>query len=497
LFRVKAVPQLPVWLGSYLVREKLCLPGERILVAVSGGPDSTALLHLLARLAPDLGLSLGVAHFNHGLRGAASREDARFVARLAGELGFPFYVGQGEVAAWSRTRHISRQMAARELRRTYLQETRRSHGYQKIALGHTAEDQVELFFLRLLRGSGLAGLKGMWPVSPDGLVRPLLAVGKEPILAWLHHEGLPYREDASNQSRRYLRNRVRLDLIPQLAETYNPRLREAVWRLMALLQEDERLLQEETARWWPKAVAGSSPELVRLSLPTLLDLPPGLRGRLLQAATGRVGGDQSLTTSHLESLLALAQSRQSGGQLSLPGCIAARAGAELHLMPPLPPPPSRSHLVRLEAPGTAETASGWCWEAARLSWPAASWSRSPEVAWLDAAHVDFPLEFRAPQPGDRFWPAGAPGTRKLQDFLVDRKIPRWLRPYLPLAVSRGQVLWVAGVGTAQTVQIGADTREAIMLRLLPAAPEARRVWEYLLALVPQGSLKATSGKTGW
>ena len=235
---------------------KACLrTGDRVLVAVSGGPDSVALLHLLVRLAPELGLDLGLAHFDHGLRGEDSRADADFVADLARRLGLPCHQGRGQVRDAARRDKVSLQMAARKLRLQFLQDTRRGHGYAKLALGHTADDQVELFWLRLLRGAGLEGLKGMWPATPEGLVRPLLAVGKAVLLAWLEQEALPYRLDASNLSRAYLRNRVRLDLLPHLTRSYNPRLAQTIWRTQSLLQEDERFLARDTAAAWDRVAA--------------------------------------------------------------------------------------------------------------------------------------------------------------------------------------------------------------------------------------------------
>ena len=238
---------LPEWVLAYARRERLFTPGDRVLVAVSGGPDSVALLHLLVRLAPELGLDLGVAHFDHGLRGEDSRGDAGFVADLARRLGLPCHLDRGEVRAAARRDKVSIQMAARKLRLQFFQDIRRRHGYAKLALGHTADDQVELFWLRLLRGAGLEGLKGMWPATPEGLVRPLLAVGKAVLLAWLEQEALPYRVDVSNLSRAYLRNRVRLDLLPHLTRGYNPRLAQTIWRTQTLLQEDERLLARDAA----------------------------------------------------------------------------------------------------------------------------------------------------------------------------------------------------------------------------------------------------------
>ena len=240
-------------------------------------------------------------------------------------------------------------MAARKLRLQFLQDTRRGHGYARLALGHTADDQVELFWLRLLRGAGLEGLKGMWPATPEGLVRPLLAVGKAVLLAWLDQEALPYRLDASNLSRAYLRNRVRLDLLPHLTRGYNPRLAQTIWRTQSLLQEDERLLARDTAAAWDRVAERLAADCFALDLNRFFSLEPALQRRVLRAGVARLGADVSLTAPQVASLLALAGSERSGGLISLgkegETVQVARAGAVLHIMAALPDPPREATLL--------------------------------------------------------------------------------------------------------------------------------------------------------
>ncbi|OGP69791.1 MAG: tRNA lysidine(34) synthetase TilS [Deltaproteobacteria bacterium RBG_13_58_19] len=473
---------LEQWLRAYVRQDDLFSPGDRVLVAVSGGPDSVALLHLLKRLEAEWGLALGVGHFDHGLRGRESREEAAFVADLARGLGLPFYLGQGDVAHQARTRKTSVQAAARQLRLHFLNETCRSQGYQKLALGHTADDQVELFFLRLLRGTGPEGLKGMWPATPAGVVRPLLAVGKEVILAWLEEESLVYREDSSNLSRRYLRNRLRLDLLPELTRRYNPQLKKAVWRSMALLQEQERLLAQETARVWPTVARTLTPDFIALKLPELFQLPTGWQKRLLRVALGKFLVDQEITMAQVANLLALAQGRKSGGLIPRKDCQVARAGGELHFWRPLPAPPTGAVTLFPASRPQVESAEGWRWQCRTLPQPPSPLP-GPEAhtAWLDADRVTFPLEMRYFRPGERFWPLGAPGPKKLQDFLVNSKIPRWLRGHLPLVVSAGEIIWVAGLRLAETVKLTSLTQNALELKISPNNPYTNRVWETLLA----------------
>lgn len=483
-----AAGDLPEWVLTYARREGWFAAGDRVLVAVSGGPDSVALLHLLVRLAPELRLDLGVAHFDHGLRGEDSRADADFVAGLARRLGLPCHQGCAQVRDAARREQVSLQMAARKLRLQFLQETRHGHGYDKLALGHTADDQVELFWLRLLRGAGLEGLKGMWPATPGGLVRPLLAVGKAVLLAWLEQESLPYRLDASNLSRAYLRNRVRLDLMPYLARGYNPRLAQTIWRTQRLLQDDERLLAREAAAAWDRVARRLAGDCFALDLDRFFCLEPALQRRVLRTGVARLGADLTLTAPQVAALMALAGGERSGGLISLgkegENVQAARSGRALHLMKALPDPAPEATLLP-DSPAAVDSPAGWRWRISRRACrPGDPWP-PPEVAWLNPARVSLPLTARGWQPGDRFWPLGAPGPKKLQDFLVDAKIPRWLRPHIPLvAAAGGEIVWVAGVRIADPVKLQPDKGEALEITLAPANADTARIWEILRRVRP-------------
>ncbi len=474
----------------FALDENLFEPDNRVLVAVSGGPDSVAMLHLLLKIVPEWRLCLGLAHFDHGLRGEVSREEARFVADLARDLELAFHGGKGDVRGLAKSEKISLQMAARRLRLGFLENVRREHAYDRVALGHTADDQVELFFLRLLRGAGSEGLKGMWPATPQGLVRPLLGVGKVVLLAWLHQEQLPYREDQSNLSRNYLRNRVRLDLLPHLQRDYNPRLKAAVWRLMTHLQEDERLLAETTDGALNTVGRWLTHDWLALSIPPLLALPPALRARLLRRSLGRFLSHQEITSTQVKTLLALARGERSGGTMTCGACQVARAGQELHFFPPLPPPP-RPQASLLPALGTMESPAGWRLIVRSLSEPRPDrHPLSPALMWLDQDQVSFPLSLRSVLPGDRFWPEGAQGARKMQDFLVDAKIPRWLRPHLPVVADAGGIIWLPGLRLAEPVKLTPATSRVLELVISPATPDTTRIWDLLMAWITPGSKKA-------
>jgi len=480
-----AAGDLPEWVLVYARREQLFTSGDRVLVAVSGGPDSVALLHLLVRLGPMLGLDLGVAHYDHGLRGEDSRADADFVADLARSLDLPCHLGKGEVRAAAQRDKVSLQMAARKLRLQFFRDLRRDHAYTRVALGHTADDQVELFWLRLLRGAGLEGLKGMWPATSEGLVRPLLAVGKAVLLAWLKQEPLPYRVDASNLSRAYLRNRVRLDLLPHLTRDYNPRLAQTIWRTQTLLQEDERLLARDTNAAWDRVARKLTEDCFALDLNRFFSLEEALQRRVLRLGVARLGAAVTLTAPQVASLLALARGERSGGLISLGekgekggNVQVARAGAVLHIMKALPAAPREATLLP-DCPGEVESPAGWRWQMSRRTCrPGEPWP-PPEVAWLNPARVSLPLTARGWRPGDRFWPQGAPGPKKLQDFLVDAKIPRWLRPHIPLVTAAGEIIWVAGVRIADPLKLLPGAGERYEITVAPTNPDTARIWEIL------------------
>ncbi|MCK9374586.1 MAG: tRNA lysidine(34) synthetase TilS [Syntrophobacterales bacterium] len=477
-----AVGDLPEWVLAYARRERLFTPGDRVLVAVSGGPDSVALLHLLVRLRFALALRLGVAHYDHGLRGAASRGDAEFVADLARRLDLPCHAGAGEVKAAAQRDRVSLQMAARKLRQQFLHDTRRHHAYAKIALGHTADDQVELFWLRVLRGAGLEGLKGMWPATPEGLVRPLLAVGKAVLLAWLDQESLPFRVDASNLNRAYRRTRVRLDLLPHLTRHFNPRLAQTIWRTQTLLQDEERLLSRDAAAAWIRVSRKLAADCYAMDLEGLLDLEPAQQRRVLRLGVAGLGTDLTLTAPQVASLLALARSARSGGTISLAEDIrVARAGAVLHIFKALPDP-SREATLLPEGPGEVLSPPGWRWRLVRRARVGEDSIPPPNAAWLDPARLTGPLEARHWRPGDRFWPQGSPGPKKLQDFLVDSKIPRWLRPHLPLVAQGGEIVWAPGLRLAEMVKLLPASREVLEITLTPTNPDTARIREILAGM---------------
>lgn len=461
------MPPLPVIVRHTCHRWRMTSPGDKVLVAVSGGADSVALLEALRELASELGLTLAVAHLDHGIRGEAAAADAAFVSQLGREAGLQVHHGSVDAPAISRDSGRSLEDAAREARYSFLRATAACHGYNKIAVGHTLDDQAETVLLAMIRGSGAAGLGAMRPVSGD-LIRPLIEARRQDVLAYLAGLGRAYRTDETNKDPAYVRNRVRHMLLPLLAEQFNPAIAATLARQAELLRADEELLAGLAAGLL-RRIARSGAGAVSLDLQALRRVPRALQRRIVRAAAGGLyeGAVPPLSFANVEDILDLL-SGSTGAAVDLPGGRVARrgyreiilsgqgrpaartarwTGGGLRVTVPARPRPLHKTGVTLCVPGSVDLPEpGWhITFALRDAAPGElerRWVWSAEDAgggWRFRAALDWdrlaaPLSLRSRAAGDRFRPYGGPGERKLKDFLIDAKVPRADRDSLPLLV---------------------------------------------------------------
>lgn len=450
--------------------EKLLAQGERVVVGISAGPDSLALWHLLRALSARLRLTLIAAYADHGLRPGETAAEAQLVRETAAASGMACEIGVLPVRDHAKSAGLSLEHAGRELRYGFLREVAARHGASRIAVGHTADDQAEEVLLRLVRGTGRKGLSGM-AYQTGEIIRPLLSVSKEELLAYLADRNIAFCADSSNRDRRYLRNRVRLDLLPWLEGHCNPAVRQTLRQTAAVLQDEEVVLDGLTTAAWQQVAQENGGEL-RLLVAGLRAQPKAIQRRLLEQALVRCGSAPSFRL--IEQLMKLAAATEPGRLHLAKGLRAWRQGKTLCLAHPQGRtrqrgdllPPVGAFRVVVVVPGRYEVPEiGKVLLVEEL----ATVPQRPETGsmLLDAAAIAFPLMVRSMIPGDRFHPLGAPGRRKLSDFLIDRKVPaasRWRVPVV--AAADGRIIAIAGMRIDESVKITAATTKVVRLTLL-------------------------------
>ena len=463
------------------------LAGKALVVAVSGGPDSLALLHALAHARGELDLTLHGAHLDHGLRGGASVRDARLVEERFGALEIELTSDRADVASVREARGASLEEAARDVRYAFLARVADERRADAIALGHTSDDQVETVLMHVIRGAGLAGLRGMETLSrrPVGqldavLFRPLLELTHQDTSEYCRALDLRPVMDESNLSRDMTRNRVRMDLLP-LMEQLNPGVRHAIGRLSRTASRDLSYLEEQVERVWGETVQVHDAE-VRLDRETFSALHPALQGHLLRRAAGHVNrGLRDLDQYQLDTMASLIGG-PAGASLDLPGDLTfsvsyssatlARGAGRTQRAARL----DGRHALRI--PGET-LLPGWRVRASLEdpgvggshrfpAHPGAETGAAPEypdglAARLDYDAVDGGLSVRSRRPGDRFQPLGMDRAKKLQDFMVDARIPRVLRDGIPLVVSPRGIVWVMGWRIADWAKVTPEAKRALGL----------------------------------
>lgn len=449
------------FLHRHDIREK------KILVAVSGGADSVALLHALHRMAEPCSLSLHVAHLDHMLRGSQGERDSRFVEKLASSLGLPFTAERRDVREYAKAHKISSaEDAARRVRHRFLDDVADEVGAHVIALGHTADDQAETVLLQLVRGTGLAGLRGMLPFR-DRIIRPLLTLRRRDIESFLDHLGADFVVDESNLDLALVRNRIRREILPLLEEHFNPRVVENICRTARLVGSVDQWVDVTVEALLQDSVTDRDEEGLRLRVQSLSLVPQFLRLSVIRRAVAEIMGKPSrLTSKHLLSLDDLLSPNTTRGEVSLPeGLRAERRGEVLALTRGKREGPTEDWEVALDVPGSLQVPGSDIEirfdilerSATHPDQPATP----PHEAYLDLDTITRPLVVRNRRKGDRFHPLGAPGSRKLKDFFIDQKVPRELRDRVPLLVDQEGIICVLGFVIGERCRTRHETRRLL------------------------------------
>lgn len=459
--------------------EQCALTKDRPVIAgVSGGPDSLCLMEALRKA----GYRVFVAHFNHKLR-PDSDADANTVEQTAGRLNLKWIIESGDVRAFAETEKISIEEAARIMRYRFLMAQARKYNAQAVAVGHTADDQVETVLMHFIRGAGLAGLKGMTHRtiihmfdSEIPIVRPLLDVWREETVIYCAANGFRPRHDPSNASLDFLRNRLRHLLIPTL-ESYNPRFREVIWRTSRSLAGDFEIISQVLDEAWKDVVVQSKPDFIAFDSSALTKQRLGLQRNLIRRAMEHLHPDNldaGFATLERATDFINDSSRQTRMDL-IGGLHLLREGGLIYVVAgnitlPIqrwPQLPEETHVIPLKIPAQVELSGGWklsCerWNIASLAMEEARSNNDPFQVWLDANEISHGLELRVRQEGDRFEPLGMDGhMTKLSDFFINVKLPQRARDRWPLLCMGEKVLWVPGYRLAHPFRLTDATRQAL------------------------------------
>ncbi|THJ24605.1 MAG: tRNA lysidine(34) synthetase TilS [Nitrospira sp. CG24E] len=468
-----ARPALLTQLVRTVRQQTLFVPGQHLLVAVSGGPDSIALLSLLHRLAKPWRLTLTVVHCNYGLRGAESDGDEAFVESFCRERHLPFFVHQPKLV--KRRQYSSLQALARDARYDFMKRLAHVVGADRIAVGHTADDQAETVLMWLLRGAGTTGLAGMPYVREDGIIRPLLASTRKEVLAYLGHEGLTYRYDSSNDKPLYHRNRIRKQLLPVITQLTPAAIR-VLQRQADLLREDEQCLEATTGKLLCELVSHGFGGVQRLNRQALMELPVALQRRLVRAVL-RTYQEEGRASSIgvVESVRRVLLKGRSGARLFLKQAMVSLDHGTVRFSP------ARENGKDVAYSGRGESECLIPSLPATVSWAgtgqqihvqqihrrdAEESGLVPSVrrALFDADRYSGPLLVRSWRAGDRFVPQGMKGrSKKLQDFFTDRKIPCHQREVVPLLVAPEGVLWVVGMRQDERFAVSRETTNCLVV----------------------------------
>ena len=453
---------------STIDRYRMIMPGDKIIVAVSGGPDSICLLDILNLLSKKLDLSLVAAHYDHGLRKGEDEIETKLAKNIAASIDIPYEV---EKAPEGLKDSPSLEELARVARYNFLEKIRIKHGAQKIATGHTLNDQTETILMRFLRGSGLSGLAGIPPVRDNIIIRPLIEITRNEILDYLKVRGLPFAVDSSNNNRKHLRNRIRLELMPSLME-YQPRLLEHLGIFSNIVRDEDAFMESMASEWIQRELKKTDHETISVGISSVQQLADPLKNRVIRNLIKQVRGDvYPLEFDHINSVTRLLNSEHPQCSVDLPHGITVK----------------KSYTSISFSLKSYEDRNGFCYplkgtgqyllDAIGQGLTLEEMDTNvdlhtegdPSTAHLDADKLDFPLLARNFRPGDRFIPLGMKGHKKLKNFFIDLKVPTEKRASTPILISGDQIVWVCGYRIDERFKVTAETKKIIRATLSPVA----------------------------
>ena len=445
---------------------KLLKKDERVVAALSGGPDSTALLAALVQIAKLLEFSIIVAHYNHGLRGAKSDEDEKYSQELAKKLGLIFV--SGKMDSKLRQKGQSPEDFYRQQRYQFLNKVAEDYNAQKIALGHNIQDQAETVLLNILRGSGLEGLKGILPMREGKFIRPLLEVSRPEIIAFLSETGISYCQDRSNESKIYLRNKIRSELIPYLKEKFNPKIVENLAQMAQILSQDDDYIHNSVQEIMKSLYIQNQSNRISLNIEYVNGLAPAIRLRLFKNILESMNPEKNgFSFSNIKALDGLAQIAKSGKRISLPlGIDAKREYGNLIITRDDHGLTQAEYEYPVDIPSVVHIKEINRTISIEKTLRDKMDRQNKNKIYLDLDKIQQPVVLRNRRDGDRFQPLGMTGRQKIKSLFIDRKIPRGKRNEILLLVDQDSVIWIENMHLSDRVKISPKTINILSLEII-------------------------------
>jgi tRNA(Ile)-lysidine synthase len=446
--------------------------GDRIVVAVSGGPDSMALLACLNVLADEYGIRLCIAHLNHGIRQEHADRDEQFVQQISQSMGIPFQSKKIHIPSLKRKTGKSLEEIGREERYRFLIDVAHQCGAQKIALGHHLQDQTETILMNFLRGSGSEGLKGMLPFRDGLLIRPLLSIKKNKILQYLEEQKTPYIIDKSNENVVYLRNRLRHELLPELKRQYNPNLDETLGRMSEIMRLENDYMEKATIQAVQNLGIKLPSENIEINKTEFMNHHPAMQNRIIKKIL------QSMTPSglgigypHIKAVMHLAKGSKPGSEAILPCNIHVAREYEwikFTRIDKKSPPLTDKIFYPVTIPDVIYVQE----LNVSLSFQFVDRPKSAILlmahnpVYMDFENISPPLTVRTIRPGDRIQPSGMTGTKKLKSYFIDQKIPKNTRGKILVLADCESVIWISGMRLSERVAVKEKSKKILKVEIV-------------------------------
>lgn len=450
---------------DFITENGLLMLGQTVGVAVSGGPDSMALLHCLLGVAPFFSCSIACVHFEHGIRGSESLADADFVSGWCAEHGIPFYMSAADVPALAQAWGVSTETAAKRARETYFNSLVENGEVDVIATGHHKDDNAESVLMHILRGSGIDGLKGIAQRNGN-MIRPLLCVSREDILGYLRENGVPFVEDQTNENTEHTRNFVRNVLLPQMRERINPDVCGALNRLSEIAEEDAAFLIAQAKKAY-EVCARADEDKIRIDAERFVALAPAVAYRVLKIACARLHVTHDIEKVHVGAVMRLARNMRTGTCVNLSNHLCAELEYGTLIIRFTGRREDYSFCMNFDPEAKNELKNGDYVTCERVD--ACDFSNAdPYTAYVDADRLPPRLKLRTRYAGDRIAPLGNGGSKKLKDYFIDKKLTREEREKTPLLAEGSTIVWAIGHTIGDAYRVTGDTKRILRMRYIRA-----------------------------